>query len=60
MSGVNPVDYLAETLGPILDGHPKSHIEDLMPRRYDRWSSLAAYDHTVALTNVGNRPKFGH
>jgi transposase len=49
MSGVNPVDYLAETLGPILDGHPKSHIEDLMPRRYDRWSSLAAYDHTVAL-----------
>lgn len=42
MSGVNPVDYLAETLRAILDGHPGSRIEDLMPWRHDQPSSLAA------------------
>jgi hypothetical protein len=42
MSGVNPVDYLADTLRAILDGHPKSRIEDLMPWRYAQPSSLAA------------------
>lgn len=31
MTGVNPVDYLADTLRAILDGHPISRIEDLMP-----------------------------
>ena len=31
MSSVNPVDYIANTLQAILDGHPKSRIEDLMP-----------------------------
>jgi hypothetical protein len=35
MSGVNPVDYLAATLRAILDGHPKSRIEELMP--CNRW-----------------------
>ena len=42
MSGVNPVDYLADTLRAILDGHPQSGIEDLMPWRYAQPSSLAA------------------
>src|SRR6056297_1750435 len=42
LSGVNPVDYLADTLRAILDGHPKSRIEDLMPSRYAQPSSLAA------------------
>ena len=34
MSGVNPVDYIAATLRAILDGHPQSGIEDLMPWHY--------------------------
>jgi transposase len=42
MSGVNPVDYIAATLRAILDGHPKSDIEDLMPWRFNQPSSLAA------------------
>lgn len=42
MSGVNPVSYIADTLRAILDGHPKSRIEDLMPWHYARPSSLAA------------------
>lgn len=42
MSSVNPVDYIANTLGAILDGHPKSRIEDLMPWRFSQMSSLAA------------------
>ena len=42
MSGVNPVGYIADTLQTILDGHPKSRIEDLMPWHYARPSSLAA------------------
>jgi transposase len=42
MSGVNPVDYLATTLRAILDGHPQSGIEDLMPWRFNQPSSLAA------------------
>ena len=42
MSGVNPVDYIAATLRAILDGHPRSRIEDLMPWRFDQPSSLAA------------------
>ncbi len=42
LAGVNPVDYLADTLRAILDGHPKSRIEDLMPWRYALPSSLAA------------------
>ena len=42
MSSVNPVDYIANTLQAILDGHPKSRIEDLMPWRFSQTSSLAA------------------
>ena len=43
LSGVNPVDHLADTLRAILDGHPGSRIEDLMPWRYAQQpSSLAA------------------
>ncbi|MTH34565.1 hypothetical protein GL279_19110, partial [Paracoccus limosus] len=34
--------YLADTLRAILDGHPRSRIEDLMPWCYDQASSLAA------------------
>jgi hypothetical protein len=42
MSGVNPFDYLANTLRAILDGHPRSGIEDFMPWRFNQPSSLAA------------------
>jgi hypothetical protein len=41
MSDVNPIDYIAQTLRAILDGHPRSRIEDLMPWCFDRSSSLA-------------------
>ncbi|WCR18912.1 transposase domain-containing protein [Paracoccus alcaliphilus] len=40
MSNVNPVDYLATTLRAILDGHPQSGIEDLMPWRFNQPSSM--------------------
>ena len=42
MSEVNPVDYIAATLRAILDDHPQSAIEDLMPWRFNQTSSLAA------------------
>jgi hypothetical protein len=42
LSGVNPVFYLAATLRAILNGHPRSRIEDLMPWRQTQPSSLAA------------------
>ena len=42
MSNVNPVDYIAETLRAILDGHPRSRIDDLMPWQFRKASSLAA------------------
>jgi hypothetical protein len=42
MSSVNPLTYIAETLRAILDGHPKSRIEDLMPWNFPTASSLAA------------------
>ncbi len=42
MSDVDPVGYLATTLRAILDGHPQSSIEDLMPWRFNQPSSLAA------------------
>lgn len=42
LSGVNPVAYLADTLSAILDGHPRSRIEELMPWCYARTSSIAA------------------
>jgi len=40
MSGVNPVDYLVEAVRAILDGNPRSHIEDLMPWRHPQRPSL--------------------
>ena len=42
LSAVNPVDYIDATLRAILDGHPQSGIEDLMPWRYKQTSTLAA------------------
>ena len=42
MSDVNPVDYIAQTLRALLDGHPKSRIEALMPWQFCDPSSLAA------------------
>ena len=43
MSNVNPVDYLTSTLRAILDGHPQSSVEDLMPWHFNMPSGLAAY-----------------
>ncbi|WP_292453396.1 transposase domain-containing protein [Mesorhizobium sp.] len=31
LNDVNPVAYLAETFGAIINGHPQSQIEELMP-----------------------------
>ena len=42
MSDVNPVDYIAETLRMILDGHPMNAIEDLMPWHFRKASTHAA------------------
>ena len=39
LNDVNPVAYLAETLTAIIDGHPQSQIEDLMPWRFRKASS---------------------
>jgi len=36
MSDVNPLDYLAATLRAILDGHPRSAIENLMSWRFNQ------------------------
>src|SRR5690606_27170146 len=42
LNGVNPVAYLANTLTAILDGHPSSRIDDLMPWRFAKASSQLA------------------
>lgn len=42
MSDVDPVSYLAETLRALIDGHPKSRIDNLMPWNFQHQSSLAA------------------
>ena len=42
MSDVNRVDYITETLRALLDGHPKSRIDDLMPWAFRKASSRAA------------------
>ncbi|MCQ4190968.1 transposase domain-containing protein [Methylocystis suflitae] len=31
MNNVGPVAYVAKTLQAVLDGHPQSRIEELMP-----------------------------
>ncbi len=42
MNDINPVSYLTNTLRALLDGHPKSRIDDLMPWTFATASSLAA------------------
>ena len=42
LNDVNPAAYITETLQAILDGHPQSRIEELMPWRFQTVSSLAA------------------
>lgn len=39
LSNINPVAYITQSLQAILDGHPQSHIEDLMPWRFRKASS---------------------
>ena len=39
LNDVNPVAYLAETITAIIDGHPQSQIEDLMPWRFRKTSA---------------------
>ena len=34
LNDINPAAYIAETLETIIDGHPHSRIEDLMPWRF--------------------------
>ena len=42
LNDVNPVDYIADTLRAILDGHPQSRIDELMPWRFQKSSSWRA------------------
>ena len=42
LNDVNPVAYIADTLGAILNGHPQNRIEDLMPWRFRKTSTLNA------------------
>ena len=42
MADVDPVAYIDHVLRAILDGHPRSDIDDLMPWNYGTASSLAA------------------
>lgn len=39
INDANPVDYIAETLEAILNGHPQSNIEDIMPWRFRNTST---------------------
>ncbi len=39
LSDVNPVDYIAETLEAILNGHPQGRIDELMPWNFRKSSS---------------------
>jgi transposase len=41
LNDVNPVDYLAETLTAIINGHPQGRIDDLMPWRFRNMSTTA-------------------
>src|SRR6516164_8496359 len=40
LNDVNPVTYIAQTLTAIIAGHAQSRIEDLMPWRFRKTSSL--------------------
>ena len=57
MSDLNPVDYLADTLRALLDGHPKRRIEELMPWQFRRAPSLAAQAPGEALTTAAPTEK---
>jgi len=39
VNDVNPVAYIAETLDAIINGHPQSAVEDLMPWRFRKTST---------------------
>jgi len=39
LNDIDPVAYLEKTLVAIINGHPKSRIDDLMPWRFERMSS---------------------
>ncbi|WP_407192929.1 transposase domain-containing protein [Bradyrhizobium sp. STM 3566] len=39
LNSVNPAAYIAETLEAIIDGHPHSTSDDLMPWRFRKTSS---------------------
>jgi hypothetical protein len=41
INDIDPVAYIAKTLQAIIDGHPKSRIDELMPWRFASASSLA-------------------
>jgi len=42
MCDIDPVTYLTGTLRALLDGHPKSHIDELMPWNFVIASTRAA------------------
>ena len=42
LNNLDPVAYIAKTLQAILDGHPQSRIDELMPWSFVTASSLAA------------------
>ena len=42
MCDIDPVSYLTNTLQALLDGHPKSRIDELMPSNFEAASSRAA------------------
>jgi transposase len=42
LNNVDPVAYITDTLQAILDGHPQSRVEELMPWNFHPASSLAA------------------
>nr|BAN09747.1 probable transposase [Mesorhizobium loti NZP2037] len=56
LSDVNPVAYIAETLQAILNGHPQSRVEELMPWNFRKASSPNALGIGKALTS---HRKFG-
>ena len=50
--GAEPRSYLADTLRVLLDGHPKSRIDELMPWNFTTASSLVAYPKTGESMNA--------
>jgi len=42
LNDVNPAAYIAEILQAIINGHPQSHIDDLMPWNFSKASSPSA------------------